>query len=158
MRRTLLIGLALAALTTLGACKPGGREQRSGVIPPADTPADPSEPASAPASALSAEYAVALDLNGTEPFWSMRIRRDAMSLRLAGRAEVVAPNPGARVEHDQAIWRTTAVGQGGTLRVILKPGDCSNGMSDKEFPYQATVEFAGERLMGCAEPAPAKVK
>ena len=150
MKRTATL-LALAA--ALAACKPSAREQRSAVAPAADAPAAPSEPPGAPASALSAEYAEALDLHGTEPFWAMKIRRDAMSLDRAGQAQLLAPNPGARIEPGEAVWRTAATGEGGSLKVTLKPGDCSNGMSDKEFPYQATVEFGGERLMGCAEPA-----
>jgi uncharacterized membrane protein len=157
MTRVLAMGLALA-MTAMAACKPAGREQRSAAIPQADAPAAPGEPASAPASAISAEYAVALDLNGTEPFWAMKIRRDALALERPGRAQVLAANPGPRIEGDEAVWQTTATGQGGALRVSLKPGDCSNGMSDKEFPYQATVEYAGERLLGCAEPASAARK
>lgn len=145
--------LALALAAALAACQPAARDQRTATAPAADAPAEPAEPASAPASTLSAEYAVALDLNGTEPFWAMKIRRDAMSLERPERSPVMAPNPGARIEAGEAVWHTSAVGDGGALRVTLKPGNCSNGMSDKEFPYQATVEFGGERLMGCAEPA-----
>lgn len=48
MGRALLI---LALASALSAC---GRDQRSTVPPAADTPANPTEPASAPASSLAA--------------------------------------------------------------------------------------------------------
>ena len=54
MGRALLV-LALAA-TALAGCGP---DQRSGVTPAADTPANPTEPASAPVSSLTAYVASA---------------------------------------------------------------------------------------------------
>ena len=49
-RALLVLALALAA-TALAGCGP---DQRSGVAPAADTPANPTEPASAPVSSLAA--------------------------------------------------------------------------------------------------------
>ncbi|HEY5409617.1 MAG TPA: hypothetical protein VIJ94_02710 [Caulobacteraceae bacterium] len=58
MGRALLI-LALAA--ALAAC---GRDQRSGAIPAADSPANPTEPADAPTSSLAAHVSAAAPAAG----------------------------------------------------------------------------------------------
>ena len=54
MGRALLILVLVAA--ALAACGP---DQRSAVAPAADTPANPTEPASAPVSSLAAEVSSA---------------------------------------------------------------------------------------------------
>ena len=58
MGRALLI-LALAA--ALAAC---GRDRRSGAIPAADSPANPTEPADAPASSIAAQVSAATPASG----------------------------------------------------------------------------------------------
>jgi hypothetical protein len=59
MSRALLI-LALAA--ALGGC---GRDQKSTVTPAADSPPNPTEPASAPVSSLAAYVSSAAPASGT---------------------------------------------------------------------------------------------
>jgi uncharacterized membrane protein len=150
MRRGLI--LCTAALLVC-ACKPAARDQRSPAIPQADSPANPAEPASAPASALAPEYEAAMDLTGSQPPWSLRIRKNSLALSRPGRVDIMSENPGPSIASGAAVWSATAVGQGGSLKVTLRPGHCSVGMSDREYPYQATVETGGETLMGCAAPA-----
>jgi uncharacterized membrane protein len=149
--RPLLLVLLLAGLA---ACKPGAHEQRTGIIPPADAPANPGEPASAPPPA---DPAVALDgpldLNGAEPFWALKIRRDSLVLSRPEHADVIAVNPGARIDGGRAVWEGVAVASGKPLKVTVETGVCSNGMSDVSFPYRATVESAGETFKGCAHTA-----
>ncbi len=149
MGRTILICIIAVGLL---ACRPA-RNQRSGIIPPADTPANPGEPASAPASSLAAEYAVPMDAGGGAPSWALKIRAGGISLSHAGHIDELAVNPGPKIEGQTAVWETASVATGAPLKVTLRPGDCASGMSDKAFPYQATVETDGGRLMGCAEPA-----
>jgi uncharacterized membrane protein len=150
MRRALI--LCTTALLVC-ACGPAAKDQRSTAIPQADTPANPAEPAAAPASALAPEYGVAMDLTGVQPPWTLKIRRNSLALSRPGRVDVMSENPGPAITNGSAVWSTTAVGQGGSLKVTLRPGHCSVGMSDREYPYQATVETGGETLMGCAAPA-----
>ena len=156
MGRKVLIGVMILGL--LLGCKPG-RDQGSGLIPPADTPANPLEPANAPASAPASApnpapdfAAVALDASGTEPFWSLVVRRDSIALTRPGHTEILAVNPGPRMEHEAVVWETTSAADGGALKLTLQPRPCSNGMSDRRFPYAARVDFGGEILSGCAAP------
>src|SRR4051794_20837020 len=97
--------LLVVAALALVACKPGGREQGSGLVPPADAPAAPLEPAAAPPADPAAAPVIAqvspaemmsgpLDLTGTEPFWGLKIRRDSLALDEPGKTQVLAVNPG----------------------------------------------------------------
>jgi len=150
MRRTIFLGLA--ALAVCG-CKPAGRDQGSGVIPQADTPASPGEPASAPPSSLRTEFSTALDLSGTAPAWTLKIRRDILEFAQPNRLEILAVNSGPEMHGDVAAWEAPAAGNGGMLKVTLQPGRCSMGASGPAYPYLATVEAGGDRLTGCGAPA-----
>ncbi len=138
---------------SLCGCKPDGQRQGAGVIPAADAPARPNELTSAPISSLRAEYSVPMDVSGTQPQWTLKIRPGGLALIRPDHLEAVAVNPGPQIRGEVATWQAPAAGKSGALNVTLKPGRCSNGMSDKELPYQATVEVGGETLMGCAAPA-----
>ncbi len=157
--------LILLVALGLGACKPGGREQGSGLIPPADAPAAPIEPAGAPASApagapLPESHQAAdllagpLDLSGTTPAWTLQIRRDTLSLQRPGRTEVLAVNPGLKPDGVAAVWETVAAASGDPLRIRVAPAPCpAAGAPD---PLTAVVEYEGETLNGCGRAPPAR--
>jgi uncharacterized membrane protein len=86
---------------------------------------------------------------GTEPFWGLRI--DAAGLRFttpedtAGRwLPVTTP---ARIG-DTLRW-VGAVDQD-SFDIRIWKATCSDGMSDNEYPYTATVRIGDRDLMGCA--------
>ncbi len=148
MDRRILIGLALLGL--LG-CRP--HATGGAAMPEADSPASPAEPVSAPQSAgtnAAARDSGPYDLKGTEPFWSLAIRRDSLSLSRPDHREVLAVNAGPRLTGKRLVWEATAIATGGPLTITLEPSDCSDGMSDTRYPHRATVEFGGETLRGCA--------
>jgi uncharacterized membrane protein len=88
-----------------------------------------------------------ITLTGTEPFWAIQIEGN----------EATYSNP----EHPEgfafAVARFTGnngLGLTGTLfaepvTITLTPGQCSDGMSDRTFPYVATVALGEETLRGC---------
>jgi len=88
-----------------------------------------------------------ITLTGTEPFWAIQIEGN----------EAIYSNP----EHPEglafAVARFTGnngLGLSGTLfaepvTITLTPGQCSDGMSDRTFPYVATVALGEETLRGC---------
>lgn len=104
------------------------------------------EPAKEP---LAAELQGRLTLLGTEPFWGVEIENsgEATLTRIdhdavhAGRVKREATADGARF---------TATADGETLSMTLKKETCSDGMSDRVYPYAAEVEWQGETLRGCA--------
>jgi len=88
-----------------------------------------------------------ITLTGTEPFWGIQIR--------GGQANYA--NPDHPEGTDFAVTRfagNNGLGFSGTLEgeavtVTLTPGQCSDGMSDRAFPYVATVALGEETLRGC---------
>ena len=85
---------------------------------------------------------------GTEPFWGGQVKGTALTYstpeipdgtdiavtRFAGRGGV--------------SWSGTY--DGARFALAVAPGDCSDGMSDRSFPFVATLEVAGEQRNGCA--------
>ena len=159
MTRAIVVCVTVFALC---ACQPAAPGKGSGLVPPADAPANPTEPAGAPDSAPAAAPVEAptlegaLDANGTEPFWSMKIRRDFIALSRPDETDVIAVNTGVRMQGVAGVWQTTTVAKGEDLTVTMVPAEgpkgCSNGMADKSFPFVATVVLGGVTLKGCAGP------
>jgi len=88
-----------------------------------------------------------INLTGTEPVWGLRIE--------AGQANYTTPDQPEGT--DFAVTRfagNNGLGFSGTLEgqaitITLTPGQCSDGMSDRAFPYVATVALGEETLRGC---------
>jgi uncharacterized membrane protein len=89
----------------------------------------------------------AVTLTGTEPFWTLAIA--------AGEGVWTTPDnqPGSRF----AVKRfagNNGLGfsgelDGKPLTATLTPGECSDGMSDRRFPFVATIALGGETFEGC---------
>jgi uncharacterized membrane protein len=122
---------ALAVLLLAAACTP--------------TPQDAIDPEGKAFDAVAPEETVTLV--GTEPFWSLTVA--------GGEGVWTTPDnqPGTRF----ALTRFAGnggLGFTGTLdgqpfAATLTPGQCSDGMSDRSFPFVATIALGGETLRGC---------
>ena len=147
MKSTLI--LAAAALA-LAACHPTAQDSSGRTsAAPADSPAAPVEPASAPAvpeTAINADFAGPLQAAGTEPFWGLSIREDGLTLTRPDHPALQVANPGPAHEGKAAVWTTPG------LKATLTPVHCSDGMSDRDYPYAAVVVVGTETLKGCARP------
>jgi len=86
---------------------------------------------------------------GTEPFWGVEIRPDAIVFTGVDRPDFRAPNPGARLQGAVAIIAAKDVA-GAELVITLRPDTCSDGMSDFVYPLGAEIVFGGDTLTGCA--------
>ncbi len=123
--------LPLAALIATAACTPG---QTDGI-----------DPEGKAFDAVAPQEAVTL--LGTEPFWNLRVE--------GGEGLWTTPDnqPGTRI----ALARFAGNGGlgfsgelgGKPFIATLSPGDCSDGMSDRRFPFVATIALGGETLEGC---------
>lgn len=88
-----------------------------------------------------------ITLTGTEPFWGVRIA--------GGQANY--SNPDHPEGYDFAVERfagNNGLGFSGTMEgaavtITLTPGACSDGMSDRTYPYVATIALGDETLRGC---------
>ncbi len=133
MRSTLSI---LAALALLPACQ--GSDGPEGV--PGD--ADDTQP-----FALIAESAV-IRFTGTEPFWGGEIKGSA--LRWTTPEDI----DGTTIVVERFAGRGglsyTGLLDGEAFTIAITPGDCSDGMSDRTYPFVSTVAIGDRVLAGCA--------
>jgi uncharacterized membrane protein len=116
------------------------------MLPVACTPAaDGIDPKGKVFSAIAPDEAITL--TGTEPFWGFKIAN--------GQANYA--NPDHPEGFDFAVTRfagNNGLGFSGTLdgaavSITLTPGQCSDGMSDRTYPYVATIALGEETLRGC---------
>ena len=85
---------------------------------------------------------------GTEPFWGGRVAASALTYS----------TPEVPDGTDIAVARFAGKGgvswngtySGARFVLAVTPGDCSDGMSDRSYPFVATLEVAGEQRSGCA--------
>jgi uncharacterized membrane protein len=114
--------------------------------PPAEkAPAMPPPKTDLPATPPKAEadYRSDLNLTGTEPFWGVQIRKDRITLTRPDHPDISTRNPGVSISGETASWNA------GEMTITLKPADCSDGMSDRRYPYAAEVKVGNEVLKGC---------
>lgn len=129
------IALASTLILALGACT-GGDE---GAIPgdAGDT---------SPFAEIAEDDVVRMV--GTEPFWNVRIED--------GQLTYSSPEllDGETIEIERFAGRGgvsySGQFQGAQIDITVSPGDCSDGMSEHEYPYTATVSLGEEQLQGCA--------
>lgn len=88
-----------------------------------------------------------ITLSGTEPFWSMSIEREALTYTTPENLDGVttdvtrfAGNNGLGISGDL---------EGQSLQIAITPGTCSDGMSDRDYPFTATVKLGDATLFGC---------
>ncbi len=122
---------ALAALLLAAACAPA---KTDGI-----------DPEGRAFDAVAPDEAVTM--LGTEPFWSLTVTREE------GLWSTPDNQPGTRFAA-QRFAGNGGMGISGTLdgrpfTATLTPGDCSDGMSDRRFPFVATIALGGETREGC---------
>jgi uncharacterized membrane protein len=142
-----LAALALTALA-LAACTPAETPQ-----PPADAPPTTNPPPSeTPATLNGVDLTQPLRGTGTEPFWGFEIDQTQVKHFGPDRPDQTAPNPGPVMTATSATW-TVKTADGANLKIVLTPGPCSDGMSDRVYPLNAVVDVEKprvEQLKGCA--------
>ena len=89
-----------------------------------------------------------LRLTGTEPFWGGTIAGDTLQWSTPELPDGIA------------VSVTRFAGRGGlsfsgelegaALDISIVPGDCSDGMSDRTYPFFAVVQIGEETREGCA--------
>jgi uncharacterized membrane protein len=85
---------------------------------------------------------------GTEPFWSGEVSGETLTYKTPDDQE------GAMVVVDRFAGRN-GVSFSGDLDhmpfvLAVTPGKCSDGMSDRSYPFTATLQVRGQQRQGCA--------
>ncbi|MDM9381220.1 hypothetical protein QUB80_10945 [Chlorogloeopsis sp. ULAP01] len=91
---------------------------------------------------------------GTEPFWSVTVTQGGIVYSSPDTRKLtfpyVAPLTAAGRPTDLVrVYRLT--GKGNNMLMIKKVDNCSDGMSDNNYPYSATLILGDRVLEGCAE-------
>ena len=60
-----------------------------------------------------------------------------------GATKIMVPNPGAKPSLNGRTYVTDR------LSVVIKTSPCSDGMSDRRYPFVATIALGGETFEGC---------
>ena len=150
----------LAAALALGACQAEPKDS-SRTARPADTE-EATEPALAgPAEAGDAPGNMAdtraydgiradetVRFTGTEPFWGGQVSGTTLTYSTP---EVPDGTPVAvtRFAGRGGVSWSGAL-QGKPFRLAVTEASCSDGMSDRTYPFTATLEVLGEQRQGCA--------
>lgn len=128
--------LALAPLLVLAACQPGPEG------PEGTTRDHPGEAF----AAIAADETVSFV--GTEPFWGGKVNGSSLTYSTPENQD------GATL----AVTRfagNNGLGYSGQLEgqpfdMAITPGECSDGMSDRTYPFTVTLKVGGEQRNGCA--------
>ena len=133
-----------AALLLLAACQSGDASPATGSGAPGDTGDN------TPFSEISAD--AVLRFVGTEPFWGGSVVGETLLWS--------TPENSADNADGEQIAVTRFAGRGGLnfsgtlggqpFDMAVTPGECSDGMSDRTFPFNATVRIGAQQLNGCA--------
>lgn len=121
-------------LLALAACQPGGD---------ANVPGDSSD--TTPYSGIAEDET--LKFAGTEPFWGGE----------AADGMLVYTTPddlvGTSIEVERFAGRgglaLSGVMDGETFDMMVTEGECSDGMSDRTYPFVVTLKIGEESLRGC---------
>ena len=149
---TLILGASwLAPLALLAACAPPADEQAKG--PAGD---QPRQPAALPNGSQSESLIPAqFKALGTEPFWAITATGSGTNWTLRYSTPENTEGTIIAVEDEAVQPRLRRIS--GTLddrpiTIELVVGQCSDGMSDREYPYTVQVELPDRTVEGCARP------
>lgn len=148
--RPIAFAAAATVILVLAACSPeapGGGE----AVPPADAPPPAAQapgetqPTTSvdPAAPFRADFA----LIGTEPFWNLQVKGTTLILTRPDEPALTAANAVLAASSGKAVW--TAEGATPPVVASLSAGTCSDGMSDRVYPYTAEVKVGDLVLKGC---------
>jgi hypothetical protein len=135
-RFTVLIALfALLAACSRGATAPSGSGTRT--FDASDTQ---------PFGGIGAGEAV--NFTGTEPFWSGQVSDGSLTYTTPEnqRGATIAV---ARFAGRNGLSYSGDL-EGQPFVLAITPGKCSDGMSDRSYPYAVTLQVKGEQRQGCA--------
>ena len=148
----------LAAPLALTACNqaqspPEGTEQ-SAAAASAEPPAAPSDVASVPGDTgdmnpydgIRADETV--QFTGTEPFWGGKVSGASLTYSTPETPDGTAIPVERFAGRGGVSWSGTW--QGKPFHLAVSEGKCSDGMSDRTYPFTATLEVVGEQRQGCA--------
>ncbi|MFN3990632.1 MAG: COG3650 family protein [Erythrobacter sp.] len=131
----------------LHACQLAGAFFLAAILAACSAPAEQgvTTEKAAPYDGIAADEIITLA--GNEPFWSVKIENEV--------ANYLTPdNPSGTPFEVTRFAGNNGLGFSGMLdgaevTITVTPGECSDGMSDRTYPFTATVKLGEESLSGC---------
>jgi len=138
--RSLAFTLFGVCTLILAACQPEGASTGT----EASVPGDTSE--TTPYSEIAGDEV--LRFTGTEPFWGGQVRGSTLVYSTPENQE------GTEIEVDRFAGRGgvafSGALEGAQFEMMVTPLSCSDGMSDRTYPFTVTLEIGEETRNGCA--------
>lgn len=104
------------------------------------------EPSARPFDDIGAQETIRF--TGTEPFWGGEARGDSLTYS-------TPEEPGGTTIAVRRFTGNSGLGLSGTLDgerfdMVVTRGSCSDGMSDRQYPFTVTLEIGEDARYGCA--------
>jgi uncharacterized membrane protein len=140
-----------------GAAAPADETSAPAAAPAPDNAAEPAAKASITAAPKAAPSPAAAPfspggyaLNGTEPFWGGTLTGTSLVYTTPDNQTGETVPVTVVLAADRETYTGSLDGQ--PVIVTLTKAACSDGMSDRNYPYTAVVQVKGETRQGCAAP------
>lgn len=141
-----LSAVAIVASGCRPAAEPGPPAMRAGVSEAAPAAREASGSQNPRFDGIRADETISLV--GTEPFWGGRLADGRLTYSTpenqAGESIAVA-----RFAGNAGLGFSGAL-RGRPLDLAITPGRCSDGMSERSYPYTVTLKLGDEQRSGCA--------
>jgi len=122
-------GLSVLACLVLASCGTAGQNQQ--------TPAF-----------SEIEQTDTIQAIGTEPFWAVVVKGDRLTYTTPEDQTGMAVPVQRFAGNSGLAFNGTLAGQ--PLDLLVTKGDCSDGMSDRRYPFTATLKIGEDQRSGCA--------
>jgi uncharacterized membrane protein len=97
---------------------------------------------------------VEFNVVGNEPFWNIKITKQGIIFKKLGEKKQTFPYIEPLSAQGRSIDKVRVYklqGKGNDILILNQVGDCSDTMSDKNYPYSATLIMDNQVFEGCAE-------
>ncbi len=142
--RSIALPLFGACALVLAACQPEGAETRGTAAADGTVPGDTSE--TAPYSGIAEDEV--LRFTGTEPFWGGEVTGTELTYTTPENQD------GTEISVERFAGRGgiafSGLLDGAEFEMLVTPLECSDGMSDRTYPFTATLQIGEEQRNGCA--------
>lgn len=85
---------------------------------------------------------------GNEPFWGGEVTGSALTYATPDMPDGTDIAVSRFAGRGGLSWSGTH--EGARFALAITPGECSDGMSDRTYPFVATLQVTGEQRSGCA--------
>lgn len=143
---------AFAPLAFVAACaQPAGEQAEQAATQESSAGTAPTAPQEGAESQVPASFRAL----GTEPFWAVISSETGTGAGLRYSTPENIDGTQVTIEDEivqPALRRLTGTMDSKSFTIELTPGQCSDGMSDRVYPYTAHLGIDGESFAGCARP------